>query len=111
MHSSPLFQWWLSTAFKHSAVEYHGPSSSVRLRVSALQLLADLLVNHLPHLDDDTAQQILSTLKKAIRDKNALVLTKGASSLFGLLRFLAELQHPLAGLAYKMLVFALIENY
>ncbi len=28
-----------------------------------------------------------------------------------MLRFLAEQQHPLAGLAYKMLVFALIENY
>ncbi len=55
IHKTPLFQWWLNYAYKHSAVEYHGPSSSVRHRVSAIQLLADLLTWHLPRLDDDTA--------------------------------------------------------
>lgn len=70
----------------------------------------ELYPQHVAH-NDKIATQILSALKRAIRDKSRILKTVGLTLLFRLLETFAAERNNYAPIIYKTLTFCFIENY
>ena len=86
---------------------------STATRQAALSLLIELWIHFPAKIEEreEIANNILTCLKRGVRDKSRLLNLSSISSLFYLLDIFSEERNPYAPIIYKTLTFSVVENH
>lgn len=105
-----IVDFWLEFALKEADADARKP---VDVRLAALALLCDIWIKFPSKIEgkEDLANNMLTAMKRASRDKSRILRFAVIGRLFNLLDQFSIDRNAYAPIVYKTLTFSLVENY
>ena len=105
-----LIEFWVDFGLRQAEID---ETSVHNTRVAAIGFLCDIWCKFSAHIEkhEDSANSILTVIKRACREKSRILKVICYGRLFHLLSVFSKLKNTYAPIIYKTLTFALVESY
>ncbi|OMJ82697.1 hypothetical protein SteCoe_16519 [Stentor coeruleus] len=105
-----LIDYWVEFGLRQAETDDSGASNN---RVQALGFLCDVWAKFSAYIEkhEDSANSILTVIKRACREKSRILKVICYGRLFYLLSVFSKQKNSYAAIIYKTLTFALVENF
>jgi len=109
--SSSIIDYWIDFSVKHA--DSFSRNMSPELRSACLSLLTNIWESYPTKIENSEglANQILTLIKRGVRDTHKALKHTCLTFLFKLLELFASERNPYAPIVYKILTFTLIEHH